>query len=299
MSVLNMGSLNVDYLYRVPHFVNPGETLAATGMSVFSGGKGLNQSIALAKAGLEVCHAGYVGADGNVLVNTLRSVNVSTDYIRRLDNIPSGHTIIQVDDDGENCIIVFGGANQTLSRKFISETISNFGDNGFLLLQNEVNDVGFMIECGKENGLQVVFNPSPYNESVVKLPLELVDYLILNKTEAKFITGTDQTEDIIPAIAIKYPAANILLTLGENGSLYFDGERVFSRACEHAEAVVDTTGAGDTFLGYFLYGIACGMLAPDILKLASVASAIAVSRYGAAPSIPSMEEVKERLSERI
>lgn len=290
MKVLNFGSLNVDYVYDVPHFVMPGETITSFARGIFAGGKGLNQSIAAKKAGADVYHAGSVGSDGDILLNALREANVNSDFVLKREDMPSGHTVIQVDPSGQNCIIVFGGTNRQIPKKQMDETLAYFEAGDFLLLQNELNDIAYLIDKAYEKGMRIVLNPSPIDASINDLPLEKVKYFIVNEIEGAQIAGTDVIDEIIPAIAQKYPHANILMTLGSQGARYYDGHKIYTQGVFPVKAV-DTTAAGDTFLGYFVYGVSTGLPIEDTLRLAARASSITVSKKGAAASIPTLDIV--------
>lgn len=290
MRILNLGSLNFDKVYQVPHFVSGGETILSRDFGEFLGGKGLNQSIALARAGAVVYHAGAIGPDGAALREALEEAGADTRYLHRVDTV-SGHAIIQ-NADGQNCIIVCGGANQCVTEKQIQETLSDFGTGDWLLIQNEVSNVPFAIREAKRRGMTVAFNASPITEKLLSYPLELVDCFLINEVEGKALSGA-QSEDfgtILEALATRFPQAVIVLTVGEQGVLYRDGEL---RLCHGSYPVnaVDTTAAGDTFCGYFLSCLSKGMPAQKALEIASKASAIAVSRHGAVPSIPMWDEV--------
>ncbi len=291
MKVLNFGSLNVDYVYDVDHFVLPGETISAKGRSIFSGGKGLNQSVAMAKAGVDIYHAGSVGTDGAILLDTLKEAGINTDYIIKQD-APGGHTVIQVDKNGQNCIIVYGGTNRMLSTEFIDGVLENFGEGDILVLQNEINNIPYIMDRAYDKGIDIVLNPSPYDEIIDTLPLEKVKYFIINEIEGARLSGTEDFDGIIPAIAKKYPNAKVLLTMGEQGSMYYDGSEIYKQDIFKVKAV-DTTAAGDTFLGYFIYGLTVreNMHIAAVLKMAAKASSMAVSKKGAAGSIPTREEV--------
>lgn len=291
MKVLNFGSLNVDYVYDVDHFVLPGETISAKGRSIFSGGKGLNQSVAMAKAGVDIYHAGSVGTDGAILLDTLKEAGINTDYIIKQD-APGGHTVIQVDKNGQNCIIVYGGTNRMLETDFIDKTLENFSEGDILVLQNEINNIPYIMDKAYEKGIDIVLNPSPYDEIIKTLPLEKVKYFIINEIEGARLSGRKDFDGIIPAIAKKYPNANVLLTMGELGSMYYDGKDIYKQDIFKVKAV-DTTAAGDTFLGYFVYGLTAEEKMPiaAILKMAAKASSITVSNKGAAGSIPTRSEV--------
>ncbi len=293
MKVLNFGSLNVDYVYDVDHFVTPGETISAKGRGVFSGGKGLNQSVAMAKAGVDIYHAGSVGTDGAILLDTLKEAGINTDYIVKQD-APGGHTVIQVDKNGQNCIIVYGGTNRMLTTDFIDSVLKNFGKGDLLVLQNEINNIPYIMDSAYEKGIDIVLNPSPYDEIIATLPLEKVKYFIINEIEGARLSGTEDFDAIIPEIAKKYPNASVLLTMGEHGSMYYDGKETYKQDIFKVKAV-DTTAAGDTFLGYFVFGISDGMPVGAMLELAAKASSITVSNKGAAGSIPRISEVRASL----
>lgn len=290
MKILNYGSLNYDKVYQVPHFVQEGETLLSLEYQEFLGGKGLNQSLALARAGAEVYHAGAVGRDGQALMEVLEQSGVNTQYLQQLDGV-SGHAIIQK-CNGLNCIIVFGGANQQVTRPQLTAVLDNFGEGDLLLLQNETSNVDFAITQAKKRGMLVAFNASPITPALLKYPLDLVDYFLVNEVEGKALAG-ENSEDfhvILDALAARFPNAHIVLTIGSNGVLYRDSSLTTSHKCYPVE-VADTTAAGDTFTGYFLASLARGYDIDKCLATASMAGAISVSRNGASTSIPTMEEV--------
>ncbi|MCO6431476.1 MAG: ribokinase [Deltaproteobacteria bacterium] len=288
--IANIGSLNIDLVYRVPHFVQPGETLASLSFQRFAGGKGLNQSVALSKAGASVSHIGCTGSDGEFLVQFLREAGVDCSAIHKVD-LPTGHAIIQVNDAGENCIILFGGANETLSDHLIDRSLSQFGSGDIVLLQNETSGVRRGIECGKQRGLQVAFNPAPCTPELANLPLHLLDYLIVNRTEAEMLSGENDPENALKRLRKMAPASTIVLTQGGDGALLADsaGRQLLQTAFK--VDAVDTTAAGDTFIGYFLAALTEGETPSKALELASKASAICVTKPGAAPSIPTRDEV--------
>ena len=295
MKVLNFGSLNLDYVYDVDHFVREGETISSADMNVFCGGKGLNQSVALAKAGVKVYHAGAVGsADGAMLLEALSNVGADISYIKRYD-MSSGHAIIQKNRAGNNCILLYGGANQNIGIDFIKEVLKDFDKGDILLLQNEVSNLSFIIDEGYKRGMSVVLNPSPINEKIFECDLEKVEYLILNEIEAADILGASDTgeDELIEKLTKRFPGMKIVLTLGEKGSVYVDKTQKIRQEIYKAD-VVDTTAAGDTFTGYFIAGIVAGIDVAASLKQAARAASFTVSRKGASPSIPFYREVCER-----
>ena len=295
MRILNFGSLNIDDVYSVDHFVLPGETIAPISYEQFPGGKGLNQSVALARAGADVYHAGKVGADGMFLRSLLSENGVHTDYLETAD-AANGRAIIQVDKTGQNCIILYGGTNRTITEEQVEKTLDAFGENDWLLLQNELNCTEELIAAGKRRGMTVVFNPSPFDASILSLPLEQVDWFFVNELEGSALSGGETApEAILDGIRSRYPNAKIVLTLGKDGVIADDGKTRVEHGIFEVPTV-DTTAAGDTFSGYFLASVTSGISLEEAVKIASAASAIAVSRKGASVSIPSKEEVLEFLA---
>lgn len=296
MKVLCFGSLNIDYTYKVPHFVKKGETLASERLQVFGGGKGLNQSVALAKAGTEVYHAGSIGQDGMFLLDMLKDAGANTDFVKILDTVRTGNAIIQNDKSGDNCIILYGGANQAITREQVDEVMSHFESGDYLVLQNEINELGYIVEKAHEKGMIIVLNPSPMNEKILALPLDVTNYFILNEVEAAQILGKEDKgeeswEQIADDLLKKFPQATIVLTMGSEGSVFKNQKETVCQSIYKVQAV-DTTAAGDTFSGYFIGGILGGLSAKEAMDQASKASAIAVTRKGAAPSIPVLAEVQ-------
>ncbi len=293
VSVLCFGSLNIDYTYEVPHFVAAGETLASASLQQFAGGKGLNQSVALARAGAKVYHAGAIGPEGEFLLETLRSSGVDVRYVQTLAQVRTGHAIIQKEQGGDNCILLYGGANRCISTAWMAEVLSHFGVGDVLMLQNEINDLDELMVLARQRGMKIALNPSPMEPGVLSLPLELVDLFFLNEVEARQVVGAAaeaEWEELLRALQKKFPGAAIVLTLGSAGAVYQDGkETLFQPACP--VEVVDTTAAGDTFSGYFLGSVLRGETVAKAMETAARASALACMRHGAAPSIPHLAEV--------
>ena len=295
MKILNFGSLNIDLVYEVDHFVKKGETISASTLKTYSGGKGLNQSVALGRAHANVYHAGAVGKDGDFLIDILNNANVDTTNVKVFSTERSGNAFIQNDKNGDNCIILYGGTNQMIEKEHIDEVLSKFSNGDFLVLQNEISNVPYIIEKAKKLGMVVVLNPSPMNEKIFRLPLESIDYVILNEIEGAEIISKEKLdfndiESELKNINKKMPNAKIVLTLGELGSIYYDGKSLLKQGI-YKTKVVDTTAAGDTFTGYFIHSIMKGETPQIALDIAAKASAITVSKNGAAPSIPTYDEV--------
>lgn len=289
MRILNYGSLNIDHVYEVERFVSPGETLSALSYRKNAGGKGLNQSIALARAGAPVCHAGKIGEDGRFLAQLLIAEGVDVTYLAVTDQ-PTGHAIIEVEPDGQNRILVCAGANGAVSADDMRAVLEHFGTEDWLLLQNEVAGLSTLLSLAKARGMRVILNPSPITEDLLAADLSLVDCFVLNETEGHALTGEREPDRVLAMLAKRYPYAEAVLTLGAFGAWWqADGRRLYCPACK-VEAV-DTTAAGDTFTGYFLAARAEGAPPADALSLATRAAGIAVTRSGAAASVPYRNEI--------
>ena len=298
MKVLNFGSLNIDYVYDVEHFVKKGETISSSALNVFPGGKGLNQSIALAKAGAEVYHAGMIGEDGKFLAELLAEAGVNTDNILISKEVRTGNAISQNDSSGDNCIILFGGANRAINRSYIDKVLEKFGEGDYIILQNEISELPYIISEADKKGMKIVLNPSPMDDIILKeADLSLVSCFLLNEVEAKALLCNNESEPekLMELIVGKFPKAGVLITLGGDGSIYGKDKKIIKEAAVKTD-VRDTTAAGDTFTGFFVTGLLSGEDMGEVLKRASMAASIAVSRKGAAISIPTLKEVEERLA---
>ena len=290
MRYLVFGSANIDKVYNVDNIVRKGETISSFKQDTFTGGKGFNQAIALARSGCETYFAGCIGKDGQVLINELIKDNINIDYIKRSNN-DSGHAIIQVDANGSNSIIIAPGSNHEIGIEDIENVLSNFGKGDLIVLQNEISNLSYIIDKAYESGLVVALNPSPYNKIINDVDLNKVDILLVNEEEGKQISGYDSPTEILKGLHEKYPYMLVVLTMGEKGvsCIYKDGN-IYSEVGEVVDAI-DTTGAGDTFTGYFISHLNTGIT--KALKVANRAAAISVTRKGASPSIPYINEVIE------
>jgi ribokinase len=294
MKIVNFGSLNLDHVYSVDKIASPGETVSSEGYSVFCGGKGLNQSIALRKAAnpsIQVFHAGAIGKDGAALRGVLEVCGVDTSLLQELDG-PSGHAIIQVDKKGRNSIIVHGGANKSLNIELIEKAVSLLEAGDIALAQNETNLTPVMARLCQKRGARFALNPSPMDGTLLKtFPFELAKWLLINEIEGQALSGENEPLKMAQALRKRYPGCDIVLTLGEDGVLYKSGDQEIRASACKVDAV-DTTAAGDTFAGFFLGSVAEGASLEKSLQLASAAAAIAVSRKGASASIPTRDEAE-------
>ena len=292
MKVLNFGSLNLDYVYQVESILIPGETQASKSRQIFCGGKGLNQSIALAKAGIPVYHAGLIGEGGEPLLEVCKENGVNTEFIRQIPG-PCGHTVIQVDRNGQNCILLFGGSNRSMTKEFVDSVLDSFDEGDIILLQNEINELDYIIDRAYEKKMMIILNLSPFDSALEKCDLSKISLFLMNEIEGFQITGEKEPDRILAKVKELYPKAKVVLTLGGDGSVYQDETGIYRQGIFKVKTV-DTTAAGDTFTGYFISSVIDGMPVQDGLKLAAKASAIAVSRPGATASIPVRSEVVEK-----
>ena len=293
MKILNFGSLNIDYVYRVSHIVLPGETISSDGYTVCAGGKGLNQSVALAKAGAPVYHAGLIGDEGSILIKVLEDSGADAGYIERIPG-KSGHTIIQVDDAGQNSIILYGGSNRAITKEYVDRVLEGFDEGDYLLLQNEISMMPYIIDRAYEKGMRLVLNPSPYNDNIASCDLNKISLFFINEIEGEQISGFSKPDEIIAYMLDKYQNAAVVLTLVSAGAIYADnGVRIHQPVFE--TVAVDTTAAGDTFTGYFLSLNIMGKSCKECLRWAAKAASLAVSKEGAAQSIPEYAQVEKAL----
>lgn len=291
MKIINFGSLNIDHVYQVDNIVRPEETVRAKKTSFFPGGKGLNQSIAIARSGADVFHAGCVGmSDGAYLLNILDKNGVNTSLIRKKE-VPTGSATIQVTPDGTKSIIVCGGANQTITPDQIEYTVAQIRRGDILLLQNEINSIDEIIDKALYMGAKVAFDPAPFTEDLKKLPLDKLSYVFCNRFEAAQFTGESpmDVERLISAARRVFPKARVLLTMGTKGAMLITQNDTIYQPI-YDVPVKDRTAAGDAFIGFYLGTVINGASEKDALMIAAKAASLCVSRAGAASSIPMIEE---------
>lgn len=294
MQVFNFGSINVDQIYRVPHLVAAGETLASVSLTTVLGGKGANQSVALARGGCAVRHIGKLGESDDWARQQMGEASVDVSSVA-LSAEPSGHAIIQVDDKAENSIILHGGTNQTISREQLTSALQHASKGDWLLVQNECNALDVAFEIALEKGLQIAFNPAPMTQSVLQLPLHRCALLIVNETEARMLADDPDADTAFDKLASRFPDTKLVLTLGSKGARFRYGQIEQSIVAFQVPAV-DTTGAGDTFVGYYLASLTLGHDDNVALRRACAAAALSVMVEGATPSIPTQAELEQFLA---
>lgn len=287
MTIYNLGSINADHVYRVPHLPGPGETLAATSMQTGLGGKGANMSVAAARAGSHVSHIGAIGSDGIWARDRLTEYGVDTRHIAEL-NMPTGHAIINVDDAGENAITLFAGANQAIDADMISNVLSAGNRGDIFVTQNETNAQIEAAKVGSKLGFRVCYAAAPFDANAVKEMLPYLDFLILNAVEAK------QLEAALGVNIRELDVSDIIITLGAEGARWINKALNVDQYFEALKVTpIDTTGAGDTFTGYVLSGLDRGLTMGQSISLAMRAAALMVTRMGTADVIPDLKEVEE------
>ena len=293
MAVYNFGSINLDHLYKVDHFVRPGETMASLSYQMQLGGKGANQSIALARAGADVRHVGAVHTHDDAVIKELNEVGVNTSFISRTTT-PTGHAIIQLNKEAENAIILFPGANHTLNNALVDEALEKVIKGDWVLLQNETNQIDYIVKQANQKHIPVAFNPAPMDVALTQQLMPSIDLLIVNEVEAMDLVQASTVDAAKDALKHQYPDLAILMTLGSKGVRYLCGEQdIFVPAFKVAP--IDTTAAGDTFIGFFLAALMNELSIKEALTRACAASAVCVTRLGAAPAIPTKQEVDEFL----
>ena len=292
--LVNLGSLCIDHVYRVPSFAASGETVASSRHEIFPGGKGLNQSIAAARAGIDVVHVGCLGSDGDWLKETLAAEGVDVSRLRVVDGA-SGHAMIQVNEAGGNAIVVFGGTNRRLDAADIEGAVGLVGPHDWLMLQNEINDLDLVLRLAGQRGCQVAFNVAPVDGREAGYDLASVGLLIVNEIEASALAGIDAVDGewslVVGSLRERAPRADIVLTLGVDGLVYSQGGELRTLPA-HTVTAVDETAAGDAFIGYLMGSLIRGDSLDRALRMGSAAGALAVTRAGAASSLPALAEVQ-------
>lgn len=294
--LVNLGSLCVDNVYHVQNIARAGETVTSLGHEVHPGGKGLNQSLAAARAGAEVVHVGCVGADGGSLVDVLSGSGVDVSYIRTLDG-PSGSAVIQVDPRGQNAIFITGGANRLISPDQVDTAIGLLDADDWLLLQNEINDLDYVLQAAEAQGANTAFNVAPVDGREIDYSYSAVSLLIVNEIEACALAQSKEHMHAFAQLRTTYPTAQVILTLGGEGLFYGRGGKQLEMPAFDVE-VMDETAAGDAFIGFFMAAMLRDESTYASLREASAAGAIAVTKTGAATSIPQKSDVDLFLAQK-
>ena len=285
VTIYNLGSINIDKTYRVPHLPGAGETLAAHELQVGLGGKGANMSVAAARGAGRVVHVGAIGPEGQWTVDRLLEYGVDTRHIF-YSSEETGHAVIAVDDDGENQILLWPGANAALSEAHVIKVLASVEAGDYFVTQNETNLQAFAAKIAKERGATIVYAAAPFSVGAVREMLPLTDILVLNEVEA------EQLAQAMGCPVSDLPIGEIVVTLGAKGVRHFgpDGETTYPAF--EVEAV-DTTGAGDTFTGYLIAGLSRGQPMAQAIRLGQKAAALMVSRVGTADVIPDLKEIQD------
>ncbi|MEO1161510.1 MAG: ribokinase [Pseudomonadota bacterium] len=283
--IFNFGSINVDHVYRVAEMPLPGETLTAGSYRKLLGGKGINQSIAIARAGEVPVHVGAVGSDDQWTLDQVKNFGIDTGHIVQSAH-PTGHAVIYVDDAGENQIVIFGGANQDLQPAQIDTAFKSCdGDNHWVLVQNETNLLADIVDQAKTAGFRIAYSAAPFIAETVAELIDKIDLLAVNEVEAQ------ATARLLGVAVSQIAVPEILITKGSKGAEFHSHGETHHHPAFQVDAA-DTTGAGDTFLGSFLAGHSQGTEIDQSLRYASAASALQVTRPGAAVAIPAREDVE-------
>jgi ribokinase len=307
LDILVIGSLNADLVVRAPHFPQPGETIGGDDLQIIPGGKGANQAVAAARQGASVAMLGRVGKDGfgDLLLDNLGKNNVDTSKIER-DDAATGTAIIVVDENGQNSIVLSAGANGKVSPADVDRASSlaqpPAGNPSLILLQLEIPTptVLHAAQYARKNNIRVILNPAPAQPLPDEL-ISLIDFIIPNETELSLLTGIE-VKDISSAgqaakILLNRGARNVIVTLGEKGALVVSGAQV-KQVDTYKVDIVDTTAAGDAFIGGFASALLRGVEIEEAVKYANACGALAVTKFGAQPSLPTKEEVERFMSLR-
>ena len=293
MKALVFGSLNIDLIFSVDHTVLPGETIGSSGLEKSAGGKGANQAAALAKAGMETAMAGKIGQDGIFLLELLSSYGVDTSRVVIDKEGATGQALIQLDKKGQNAIVLYPGGNHRITGEEADRALADCGKGDIIVLQNEILLTADIMKKARSRGLRVCLNPSPYDGNAERLPLDLADLLFVNEIEGAALASLGSetpVPEILESLVRRFPASEIILTAGREGA-YYGYKETREKGNILDLPVADTTGAGDTFTGYYIAARAGDYSVRDALGCACKAASIAVSRKGAMASIPLKDEI--------
>ncbi|MBT9246819.1 ribokinase [Gemmobacter fulvus] len=284
MAIYNLGSINIDHVYHVPHLPLPGETLSAEGYTMGLGGKGANQSVAAARAGAVCFHIGALGPGSDWVLADMTGYGVDLRHVTRGD-VPTGHAIIYVDPAAENNIVLFPGANRSLTAAMIDAALAEAGPQDTLMMQNETAMQAEAARIAAAKGMRVIYSAAPFDIAAVRAVLPHVSLLVMNEVEAAQLRAAEG----------QLPPMDVIITKGAEGAEWISAatEPLFVPAFKVTP--VDTTGAGDTFIGTLAAGLDLGLDRAAAMRRASATSAVQVTRAGAAQAIPAASEVDDFL----
>jgi len=278
MTIFNLGSINIDLIYRVSHFLAPGETMTTLDHERMLGGKGANQSIALARAGADIHHIGATNAEDGWLRAEMRDAGVDITAIQDSD-VATGHAVVTVSADGENQIMLYPGANRAIDIDRAAVCLDEAGEGDWALLQNETNGGTDFVTAARNRGMNIAYSAAPFDAEVTASLLPHTDLLVVNEGEAAALS------EMLGKPAAKAGIPHLVVTRGGDGAEY-TGIEGTHHSPAFAVTPVDTTGAGDCFFGFLLAAMASGRPMESALREASAAAAIQVTRPGAAAAIP-------------
>ena len=284
MTIYNLGSINIDYFYKLPHLVKPGETLSSKLFYSTLGGKGANQSIAISRAGGEVFHGGLINEKDKEFLKIMKKSKVDTRYVL-FSKEPTGHAIVAIDEtNGDNQIILYPSCNNKITKTHVHTFLKNTKNGDWALSQNETNMTEYFFKKASERGLFICYSAAPFIASQTIKLLTLVDLLILNEMEMQELIKEAKTD--VKNLSVPH----IIITMGKKGVKYFGKNEEIYVPGKKVD-VFDTTGAGDTFLGYFLAFFDKTKNIQSSLDIANSAASIQVTRNGASIAIPNLKEV--------
>ena len=289
MTVYNLGSINIDHVYRVAHLPRAGETMAADDYLRTLGGKGANQSVAALRAGARVVHVGAIGVSDGWTAAQLSALGIDLGSIARVE-APTGHAIIAVDPSGENSILIFPGANRAQDEGAIEAALSGAQAGDCLLLQNETSHQVAAAKAARAKHMRVFYSAAPFEIAALDAVLPHVTHLLVNAVEARELSRATGS-----ALA-DLPVEAVIVTRGAGGAEWIEpgGETVAVPAVEVEP--VDTTGAGDCFAGSLVAALDDGMTPDQAVRYAAAAAAIQVTRPGTSAAMPDRGEVEALLA---
>nr|WP_319248791.1 ribokinase [uncultured Celeribacter sp.] len=286
MAIYNFGSVNIDHFYALPHLPAPGETLSTTEHSVGLGGKGTNQSVAVAKAGAKVFHIGAIGHEEPWVQERIAGYGVDCRFLSRVEG-GTGHAVIYVDASGENSIVIDPAANARQDKAVLAKALGQAGSDDILMLQNETTLQREAAELARAKGMRVIYSAAPFSIEAVQAVIGSVSLLVMNEVESAQLCAAMELE------LADIPVPELLVTLGSRGAMWrsnTSGEVIEVPAPKVQP--VDTTAAGDTYIGYVAAGLDLGMPMRAAMEWAARAAALKVTRAGTADAIPTANEVK-------